>query len=127
MLEVESFEPGWELQDPVARIVTSIYADLDDLEAVAAEVLTTTFGATFDLESLSWPFPENLWPISSELASLEVLSLGVYEYRDTILPLMLSMTDRTTAIEHWNQGASPCGHAYSLGLKLETARAVLSP
>ena len=107
--------------------MTSIYADLDDLEAVAAEVLTTTFGATFHLEDMWWQFPENLWPISPELASLEVLSLGVYEYRDTILPLMFSMTDSPTAIEHWNQGPSPCGHAYSLGLRLETARTVLSP
>lgn len=126
LLDVTDYTAGWERSEQVAQIVDTIHADLDSLDREAAAILSGTFGATFDPEGMWWQFPKSLWPVSPELASLEQVSLGVYEYRDTILPLLFTFSDRTEVIEHWNYGASPCGHAFTLGLLLENARPVLN-
>ena len=127
LLDLDDFNEGWENSEQVTPIVETIHVDLATLETEAAAILTDTFGATFDQEGMWWQFPEALWPVSPELASLEQVSLGVYEYRDTILPLLFTFSDRSEAIQHWNYGASPCGHAYTLGLLLENARPALNP
>ena len=126
LLNLESFDPGWENQEPVASIVESLLVDLDTVETVTAGVLVDEYGASYDEEAVSWVFPESMTPLSPAFGYLEELAMAPGLYRDDILPLMYSMRTVHEAVEHWNYGASPCGHANGMVERLQGARSLLS-
>jgi hypothetical protein len=126
LLEIDDFSPGWEEDELVASIVESLLIKLAEVERITADVLTTEYGATYDAEGVAWVFPESMWPLSPEYGSLEELAMAPELYRDDILPLMFSMTTQDEAVDHWNYGSSPCGHANGMVERLESAKTLFS-
>ena len=122
LISVDSFDSGWEEQEPVATVIESLLEGLDLVEELSASLLIVEIGATYDEAAASWVFPESMWPISPELAQLEELATASSIYRNDILPQMFSISTQADAISHWNQGASPCGHANGMVERLESAR-----
>jgi hypothetical protein len=126
LLEIDEFSSGWEEDEPVASIVESLLIKLAEVERITTDVLTTKYGATYDAEGVAWVFPESMWPLSPEYGSLEELAMAPELYRDDILPLMFSMTTLDEAVDHWNYGSSPCGHANGMVERLEAAKTLFS-
>ena len=126
LLDVEDFDPGWENQEPVASIIESLLVDLDTVETVTAEVLVDEYGASYDEEAVSWVFPASMTPLSPPFGYLEELAMSPDVYRGDILPLLYSMRTLDEAVQHWNYGASPCGHANGMVERLKGAHSLFS-
>jgi hypothetical protein len=123
---INNFEPGWESREPIASTIALLVEEVEQVEMIASAVLRDEFGAAFDQE-YGWEFPRDALPLSPALGNLEELATSVDMYRNEILPLLFSIRSLPEAVDYWNHGASPCGHANGMVERLDGAlRAVSS-